>query len=1013
MNSRDLSGGRTRRSTILAVIVLLVGIVAAGIFSYRNYAQRFRAEAEQGLSTIADSKVSELAQWRAERLADGSLFIQNPSFSGLTRRFLEKPEDAQAQRHIRTWIGRCQTQNRYDQVRLLDIRGVTRLVVPADHRAELASAVAQRIPEVLRSGRVVIQDFYRNEHDQRVYLAVLVPIFDEADGSRPLGVLVLRIDPETYLYPFIKRWPMPSRTAETLLVRREGDDALFLNELKFQTNTALKLHIPLAETNVVAAKAARGQEGVVEGRDYRGVPVVAALRAIPDSPWLLVARMDTAEVYTPLRERLWLTILLVGTLLLGAGASVGLLWRGARLQFYRERHKAAEALLASEVRYRRLFESAKDGILILDAGTGMVVDVNPFLIELLGFSREQFLGKKLWELGFFKDIVANPAHFGELQKKEYIRYEDKALETAGGRRIEVEFISNVYPVNHQKVIQCNIRDINERKRSEEVLRQEQLFAASLLESLPGIFYLYTYPELRLVRWNKQHESSLGYETREMIGRHVTDWHAPEAREAVLSAVEEVMAKGRGSLEAFLVAKGGQWVPFFLTGVRFEAEGRLYLMGIGMDITDRKRAETALHTLYAELEQRVRDRTAQLAAANVELRNLFESLPGLYLVLTPDLEIVAASDAFLKATLTTYEGILGRKFFDVFPDNPDDPGTKAVANLQASIDRVIQKGMPDTMAIARHDIRRPDGVFEERYWSPVNCPMFGVDRKLKYIIHRVEEVTEFVRQKSQPAEGSAELSARMEQMEAEVFLSSQKVRAANLQLEAANQELEAFSYSVSHDLRAPLRHVQGYVEMLAEEAGEQLSEKGRRFLKTIADASGEMGVLIDDLLAFSRAGRVEMREVSVDLDALAQEALRKLESATRGRNIVWKILPLPAVHGDPAMLKQVMANLLGNAVKYTRTRDPAEIELGCAGQEDGRAILFVRDNGVGFDPQYTHKLFGVFQRLHRADQFEGTGIGLANVRRIVARHGGRTWAEGQVNDGATFYFTLKPVADPVK
>ena len=242
---------------------------------------------------------------------------------------------------------------------------------------------------------------------------------------------------------------------------------------------------------------------------------------------------------------------------------------------------------------------------------------------------------------------------------------------------------------------------------------------------------------------------------------------------------------------------------------------------------------------------------------------------------------------------------------------------------------------------------------------------------------------------------------------------QRVRDRTAQLETANKELEAFSYSVSHDLRAPLRHVLGYVEMLAEEAGDQLSAEGRRFLKTIADASEEMSVLIDDLLAFSRMGRAEMRETSVELGALVREAIRGLESATSGRNIVWKIPPLPVVQGDPAMLKQVFANLLDNAVKYTRPRDPAEIEVACAGQEDGRIILCVRDNGVGFDPQYAHKLFGVFQRLHRADVFEGTGIGLANVRRIVARHAGRTWAEGKVNEGASFFFTLKPTSGPVK
>ncbi len=230
-----------------------------------------------------------------------------------------------------------------------------------------------------------------------------------------------------------------------------------------------------------------------------------------------------------------------------------------------------------------------------------------------------------------------------------------------------------------------------------------------------------------------------------------------------------------------------------------------------------------------------------------------------------------------------------------------------------------------------------------------------------------------------------------------------------QLEQANKELESFSYSVSHDLRAPLRHIEGYVEMLREVAGDGLSAQGQRYLSTISAASVQMGQLIDDLLAFSRMSRAGMAERPVPLDRLLQDTIESLEMAISGRNIVWQLAPLPAVMGDPSMIRQVLANLVGNAVKYSRMRDPARIEVGCAGKEDGRVIVFVRDNGTGFDMEYADKLFGVFQRLHTAEEFEGTGIGLATVQRIVARHGGRVWAEAAPNLGATFYFSLSPAS----
>jgi PAS domain S-box-containing protein len=403
-----------------------------------------------------------------------------------------------------------------------------------------------------------------------------------------------------------------------------------------------------------------------------------------------------------------------------------------------------------------------------------------------------------------------------------------------------------------------------------------------------------------------------------------------------------------------------------------------------------RLNQKLREQQQELARQVQERTAaneRLRAEAAERQRLQEELDRFF-TLSLDLLCIAGVDGRFKRLNPAWERVLGyrtdellaRPYLDfVHPDDRETTLAEA-AKLAAGCETVSFENR----------YRCKDGSYRWLVWA--SAP----DHPRQLIYAAARDVTE--------------------QKYAE-----QELHRRSALLEAANKELEAFSYSVSHDLRAPLRHIDGFADLLRKRAAPSLDDKSRHYLETISQAAKQMGTLIDDLLVFSRIGRAELRLTQVSLDQVLHEALEAVRPLTQGRAIVWRLATLPRVPGDPAMLRQVLVNLLDNAVKYTQPREPAVIEVGVLEDEAGRetrgqgaesdgeqgndVVIYVKDNGVGFDMRYAHKLFGVFQRLHSASEFDGTGIGLANVRRIIARHGGRTWAEGEVGKGAILYFSL--------
>jgi signal transduction histidine kinase/DNA-binding response OmpR family regulator len=412
--------------------------------------------------------------------------------------------------------------------------------------------------------------------------------------------------------------------------------------------------------------------------------------------------------------------------------------------------------------------------------------------------------------------------------------------------------------------------------------------------------------------------------------------------------------------------------------------------------------------------------------------LFESAPGLYLVLTSQLNIVAVSDAYLRATMTKREQILGRGIFEVFPDNPDDPSATGMGNLRTSLERVLQDKTPNTMAVQKYDIRKPEsegGGFEERYWSPVNSPVLGSAKEVAYIIHRVEDVTEFVRLKQQGIEQEKlkkELQTHAGQMEAEVYLRASEVQEANRLLAAANQELlrakeeaergsnfkDQFLSTMSHELRTPLNAVLGFSDLLADPRYGPLNEKQRRYIDHIHTGGKHLLSLISDILDLSKieAGRMELALESITVDAAFSEVLSVMQPLADKKSHVLSTTSVEAglaVRADATRFKQVLMNLLGNAIKFT----PQGGRIELAAHLDGGSIrVEVRDNGPGIPPEEERRIFEAFYRLRESGKkTEGTGLGLAITHRLVELHGGELSLKSQVGQGSCFYFSLPAVA----
>jgi PAS domain S-box-containing protein len=1242
----------------------ILAVVAGSLWFYHSQRQYLGRRAEIDLDSIARMKVDGIVTWRKDRLADASMLVQSALIREAMMKWLAGG-DPQGSQPLLDEFRTLQSTYAYSDVRLADSSGKVRLSLCGRNDA-LAPEVARAVADAGRERKPVLTDFYAAAGEPP-HLDVVAPLLA---GGSPVGALILQNDASQVLFPLIQSWPMPRQSTEALLVRREGDQVLFLNQVRQQTNTAIRLRFSLTQTNQPTVMAVRGQTGAVKGIDYRGVAVLAARVPVPDSRWFLVAKVDAAEALAVWRFRGSMILVLMSVVLLFVSSAVVILWQRNEKAHYRARYEAEAARLRLQERHRITLRSIGDAVIVTDA-VGRVELLNPVAETLTGWKDAEAQGQPIEKVFAIineeaRQPAENPVHnvmrqglivglanhtlliardgterpiadsgapirdatgqitgvvlvfrdqTAEHKLERTLREGERLLHTVidlvphfifvkdrnsrhllvnracaaangltpeqmAGRcdldfvpnraeaeafmRDDLEVIDRGQPkfiaeehltdaAGRKRILQTTkipfkmpdgesalvgvAVDITDLIRAEEALRisEERLRLAA--EAAQMGTWDRDIPSNRL-HWSTEQERLMGYAPGTFPGTNEAflELLHPDSR----AAHHQAQARAReqsGILRAelhFICRDGRERWGLVRGRTFFGPDGRPErIIGIDVDITDRKRAESRTAALAAlGLGLSTVQERAQAARVIADATNVLFSCDAFFLDLydrqtdtliqllnldtingqqipveralednrpTPLLRrIMRQGGELVEREATTAAapgtfGDLGRPSLSMMfvpvrhqgasigvlsvqsyrrhaytaldlevLQGVADHGAGALVRVQAEIalrqsEERLRLAQDAAMAGSwEWNLRTNENVWSDELWklyglAPNSQPASydcwrecihpqdrdqversvqeaartGGDINIEWRVPDPVAGERWLLSRGQPfrnAQGTVEryvgivldITARkrdeeeLRRLHAELQRHAanldRRVRERTAELEAANGELESFSYSVSHDLRAPLRAIDGFASILAREHQQQLDEDGRRALRIISSEAQRMGQLIDDLLVFSRMNRQPVRQTEIDLTELVRAAFAQCAAREPDRQIELDLSPLPPVWGDPVLLRQALENLISNAVKYTRTRPQARIQVQ-GERNDAECLFTIQDNGVGFDMRYVGKLFGVFQRLHTEDEFEGTGVGLAIVQRVIHRHGGRIWAEGRPDEGATFYFTL--------
>lgn len=1056
--------------------------------------------ARKDLNTVMELKVANLEGWMAERLIDGRQF----SSALRTRRILSNPDDPDMKEEVLDWLVSLRRQYGYESIHVIDHQG--RLLAQASDFTPLQDEeIASHFAAALAAPDVMVGPIHAWGESSRLHFTVMCPVRDLARPEVPArGAVLMTIDPEKFVFPLLRKWNSSGGSAETVLVREEAGEVVYLGGGRLHSYLSLSLRLPLEETALSTGRINQSRSGeMVVGRDFRKREVFALAKAVPGMRWVLVAKVDAAEILEPVIQETWDSVIQVILLL----ALVGLIGRGVwqsqardfarreSAEFVRtegvrlaalqrtqlaveatnvgiwEWHVSSQTMQWNEQMFRiygveptgdlkmtydqwrelvlpedlvareeslkrtrncgcigrcefRIRRAADGEIRTLESvqlsrqaggvtewiiGTSLDVtervqsklaladsaDRARMATEVTGVGVWEWniiTGEVNWDDQLFRIYGIEPRTDGKCSYAEWrsmVHSEDLAeqehalqqtLETGLSSRRqfrirraddgEIRIIEGVETVrrNHQGepewMVGCNV-DITDRKAL-EAEREDALRRIRLSTEATGVGLWEWNVKTGELKWDEASDRIYGFERMPGEELSLDKWSAAvleEDREEQLRLVNGYFATKQGGSREFRIRRVSDGEIRFIEAVdavRLDEKGEVeWLVGSNLDVTERRLSE-----------QRIR-----------QLSTVVEQSPVQIVITDLDGNIEYTNPHFSKTTGYSFDEVKGR--------NPRilQSGNTARELYDDLWDTISGGG---TWHGLLHN-RKKNG---ELFWEEtVITPMVdGHDRASHFLAVKTD-----VTRRMQAEREIVDLNANLERRVAE----------RTSELEQANQELESFSYSVSHDLRAPLRAIDGWAQVLEEDHVSALDNDARSAVRRMRSAAQRMGTLMDDLLTLSRVNREPIKRDVIEVHALVERIWSDYQESEPGELPELLLDELPDCRGAPNLIRQVWINLIGNAVKFSRGTDLPRIHIGSQINEGGEQVYFIRDNGVGFDMQFASKLFGAFQRLHDPQKFPGTGIGLALCQRILRRHGGQIWAEGRAGEGATFFFTTQP------